>query len=77
MAELNDGRLWMLSRGMKETFQSFSTDGGKTWKPQTTFFPHVNSKAVFRPLQSGNLLLVSQDAALKNLVKSKQHSMKK
>ena len=31
VAELNDGRLWMLSRGMKETFQSFSADGGNTW----------------------------------------------
>ena len=58
VAELNDGRLWMLSRGMKETFQSFSADGGKTWQPQSTAFPHVNSKAVIRRLQSGNLLVI-------------------
>jgi hypothetical protein len=58
VAELNDGRLWMLSRGMKETFQSFSDDGGKTWEPQSTAFPHVNSKAVIRRLQSGNLLVI-------------------
>jgi hypothetical protein len=58
VAELNDGRLWMLSRGMKATFQSFSTDGGKTWEPQSTAFPHVNSKAVIRRLQSGNLLVI-------------------
>jgi len=58
VAELNDGRLWMLSRGMKETFQSFSADGGKTWEPQSTAFPHVNSKAVIRRLQSGHLLVI-------------------
>jgi|UniRef100_UPI0037851989 hypothetical protein len=58
VAELNDGRLWMLSRGMKETFQSFSADGGKTWLPQSTAFPHVNSKAVIRRLQSGHLLVI-------------------
>jgi hypothetical protein len=48
----------MLSRGMKETFQSFSADGGKTWEPQSTAFPHVNSKAVIRRLQSGHLLVI-------------------
>ena len=58
MAELTDGRLWMLSRGMKETFQSFSDDGGKTWEPQSSAFPHVNSKAVIRRLQSGHLLVI-------------------
>ena len=64
VVEKQDGTLWMLSRGMKEAFQSFSTDGGKTWQPQTTFFPHVNSKAVFRRLQSGNLLLIRHGTAL-------------
>jgi hypothetical protein len=65
VVELADGRLWMLSRGMREAFQSFSRDGGATWEPQTTFFPHVNSKAVFRRLASGSLLLVKhgQDMA--------------
>jgi sialidase-1 len=58
VVEKQDGSLWMLSRCMKEIAQSFSTDGGKTWKPQTTFFPHVNSKAVFRRLQSGAVLLI-------------------
>jgi hypothetical protein len=48
----------MLSRGMKEALQSFSDDGGKTWQLQTTAFPHVNSKCIFRRLQSGNILLV-------------------
>jgi len=63
VVEKRDGTLWMLSRGMKEAFQSFSTDGGKTWQPQTTFFPHVNSKALFRRLKSGNLLLIRHGAA--------------
>jgi sialidase-1 len=58
VVELQDGRLWMLSRGMKEALQSFSDDGGKSWKPQSTAFPHVNSKSVFRRLQSGNILLI-------------------
>lgn len=58
IVELQDGRLWMLSRGMKEALQSFSDDGGKTWQPQSTAFPHVNSKCIFRRLQSGNILLV-------------------
>ena len=58
VVELPDGRLWMLSRGMQAAFQSFSADGGATWQPQQTFFPHVNSKAVFRRLQSGNILLI-------------------
>jgi hypothetical protein len=63
VVEKQDGTLWMLSRCMKEIAQSFSTDGGKTWQPQTTFFPHVNSKAVCRRLQSGNLLLIRHGTA--------------
>ncbi len=62
VVEKQDGTLWMLSRCMKEIAQSFSTDGGKTWQPQTTFFPHVNSKAVFRRLKSGNILLIKHGA---------------
>ena len=48
----------MLSRGMKESLQSFSADGGKTWQPQSRVFPHTNSKAVIRRLQSGNIILI-------------------
>ena len=58
VVELNDGRLWMLSRCKRETAQSFSADGGKTWQPQSTAFPHVNSKSVIRRLQSGNILVI-------------------
>ena len=69
VVEKQDGTLWMLSRGMKAAFQSSSADGGKTWQPHTTFFPHVNSKAVFRRLQSGNLLLIRHGIAFDTLPK--------
>jgi sialidase-1 len=62
VVEKQDGSLWMLSRCMKEIAQSFSKDGGKTWQAQTTFFPQVNSKAVFRRLKSGHLLLIKHGA---------------
>ena len=58
VVELQDGRLWMLSRGMKESLQSFSADGGKTWQSQSRAFPHTNSKAVIGRLQSGNIILI-------------------
>ena len=58
VVELQDGRLWMLSRCRREIAQSFSEDGGRTWQPQSTAFPHVNSMCVARRLQSGNILLV-------------------
>ena len=58
VVELHDGRLWMLSRCKKEIAQSFSKDGGLTWQPQQTAFPHVGSRCAVRRLQSGNILLV-------------------
>ena len=58
VVELQDGRLWMIARCRKEAAQSFSEDGGKTWQPQTTAFPHTNSKSIIRRLQSGAILLV-------------------
>lgn len=58
VVELPDGRLWMLSRCMREIAKSFSADGGQTWEPQQTAFPHVNSKCVIRRLRSGNFLLI-------------------
>ena len=62
VVELNDGRLWMLSRCKKETAESFSTDGGRTWRPESTAFPHVNSKSVIRRLQSGAILVIRHGA---------------
>jgi sialidase-1 len=64
VVEKQDGTLWMLSRCEKEIAQSVSTDGGKTWQPQMTFFPHVNSKAVFRGLKSGNLLVIKHGTTM-------------
>jgi hypothetical protein len=58
VVELTDGQLWMLSRCSTEAAQSFSSDGGRTWEPQSTAFPHTGSKSVFRRLQSGAILLV-------------------
>jgi hypothetical protein len=58
VVELDDGRLWMLSRGMEDVFQSFSDDGGKTWEPQSTAFPHANSRCALARLRSGALLVV-------------------
>jgi predicted neuraminidase len=58
VVELADGRLWMLSRCATEAAQSFSSDGGRTWEPQSTAFPHTGSKSVFRRLQSGAILLI-------------------
>ena len=64
IVELRDGRLWMLSRCHAEIAQSFSEDGGATWQPQQTAFPHISSKCAIRRLQSGNLLLVRHGADL-------------
>lgn len=72
VVELNDGRLWMLSRGMKETLQSYSADGGKTWQPQSTAFPHVNSKCVIRCLQSRNILLIRHGQDLTKATPARQ-----
>ena len=74
VVEQRDGTLWMLSRCMQEIAQSFSTDGGKTWQPQTRFFPHVNSKAVFRRLRSGTILLVKHGQDLATTAPRKDRS---
>ena len=58
IVELRDGRLWMLSRCHAEIAQSFSEDGGATWQPQQTAFPHISSKCAIRRGQSGKLLRV-------------------
>ena len=58
VVELNDNVLWMIARCRDEYAQSFSDDGGRTWQPQSTAFPNVNSRSVIRRLQSGNFLLI-------------------
>ena len=64
VVELNDGRLWMLSRGMKEAYQSYSSDGGKTWEPQSTAFQHASSRCSVRRLQSGAILLIKHGTVI-------------
>jgi hypothetical protein len=64
VVELEDGRLWMLSRCIHEAAQSFSDDGGKTWSVQETAFPHVNAMSVIRRLASGNILLVKHGTGI-------------
>ena len=77
VVEKNDGTLWMLSRCNSksggEAAQSFSTDGGKTWQEQTTFFPHINSKSVFRRLQSGNILLIRHGGDMTKATPAREH----
>ena len=73
VVELRDGRLWMLSRCHKEIAQSFSDDGGATWQPQQTAFPHVNGKCVARRLQSGNILLVKHGTDMDAATPARTH----
>jgi hypothetical protein len=67
VVELADGRLWMLSRGMREPFQSFSRDGGAT----EILFARFREEDV----QRGGL--VSSNAAFGQLVKSRAHGMRR
>jgi hypothetical protein len=62
----------MIARCAKEIAQSFSSDGGRTWQPQSTAFPHVNSKAVIRRLQSGNLLVIRHGQDITKATSSRQ-----
>ena len=72
VVELNDGRLWMIARCYDETAESFSRDGGKTWRAQSRFAPHVTSKAVIRRLQSGNILHVRHGTDLSKATKGRR-----
>lgn len=59
IVELNDGRLWMLARTHGNPYESFSSDGGRTWsEPKLSDIRNINSRFFLRRLQSGNLLLV-------------------
>ena len=62
MVELRDDRLWMLARtGGKNAnpYESFSTDGGRTWsEPKPSAIVNIGSRFFLRRLASGNLLLV-------------------
>lgn len=61
IVELFDGRLWMLIRtGSGVLWQSFSSDGGRTWSPgEPSAIANPGSRFFIRRLASGNLLLVN------------------
>jgi hypothetical protein len=72
VVELQDGRLWMIARCFDETAESFSNDGGRTWRAQSRFAPHVTSKCVFRRLKSGNILLIRHGTDLTKATPSRR-----
>lgn len=59
VTELKDGRLWMLLRTTHDyLYQSFSTDGGKSWGEMTpTQFDASSSPAIIKRLESGRLMI--------------------
>jgi len=60
VAELPDGRLWMLIRTQTgKLWQSFSHDSGETWTPPSpSALPSSNAPAVLHRLRSGNIAVV-------------------
>ena len=69
--ELRDGRLWMLARTSGQPFESFSTDGGRTWSEprQAATVQNVNARFFIRRLRSGRLLLVKNGSPTERLQK--------
>lgn len=61
IAELRDGRLWMLIRaGSTVLWESYSADRGRTWsEARATTIASPGSRFFIRRLASGNLLLVN------------------
>lgn len=57
VVELNDGKLWMLQRNIKE---SYSSNKGKDWTPleNISSMTSANARLYLGRLKSGNLLLV-------------------
>jgi len=64
MVELKDGRLWMLARTSGQPYESFSSDGGRTWSPpqQAATVQNVSARFFLRRLQSGRILLVKNSS---------------
>ena len=67
--ELRDGRLWMLARTKGQPYESFSSDGGKTWSEprQAATVQNVNARFFLRRLQSGRILLVKNGSPSERL----------
>jgi len=71
MVELKDGRLWMLARTSGQPYESFSSDGGKTWSApqQAATVQNVSSRFFLRRLKSGRILLVKNGSPAERLSK--------
>lgn len=69
MVELKDGRLWMLARTSGQPYESFSSDGGRTWSPpqQAATVQNVSARFFLRRLQSGRILLVKNGSPAERL----------
>jgi predicted neuraminidase len=69
MVELKDGRLWMLARTKGQPFESFSTDGGRTWSEprQAATVQNINARFFLRRLRSGRILLVKNGSPTERL----------
>ena len=63
MAELKDGRVWMLFRSQYGVlYQTFSSDGGSSWEPSSpTAFQAANAPAGILRLSDGRLVLCWND----------------
>ncbi|MCQ2446022.1 MAG: glycoside hydrolase [Clostridia bacterium] len=60
VVELDDGRLWMLTRTKYGIGQAFSSDGGKTWENAgNSGHTGPNSRFYVRRLKSGRILMVN------------------
>jgi len=71
MVELTDGRLWMLARTKGQPYESFSSDGGKSWSEprQAATVQNINARFFLRRLKSGNILLVKNGSPSERLSK--------
>ncbi len=59
IVERKDGSLWMTARTKASVWESFSTDGGRTWSaPQESAIKNASSRHQVRRLTSGRLLLI-------------------
>ncbi len=58
LVEKQDGSWWILIRGSKGIYQSFSHDRGKTWSEAELWHFGPSTRFAIRRLKSGNLALV-------------------
>ncbi|QNN23223.1 sulfatase-like hydrolase/transferase [Planctomycetales bacterium ZRK34] len=73
VVELRDGRLWLLTRTTSgRPYESFSSDGGKTWSPATASatIRHTHSRHFLTRLRSGNLMLIKHGPIDQNVGRS-------